>query len=45
MGKLSSDRDEQLSEIYDRLQELKNDLVEVVDNEFDKEQEVRGNGS
>ncbi len=40
MGKLSGDRDEQLSEIYDRLQELKNDLAEIVDNEFDEEQET-----
>ncbi|MEE3482376.1 MAG: hypothetical protein VZQ80_10395 [Lachnospiraceae bacterium] len=40
MGKLSGDRDEQLSDIYDRLQELKNDLAEIVDNEFDEEQET-----
>lgn len=40
MGKMSGDRDEQLSDIYDRLQGLKNDLVEIVDNEFDEEQEA-----
>lgn len=40
MGKISGDQDEQLSEIYDRLQELKNDLAEIVDNEFDEEQEA-----
>lgn len=40
MGKLSGDRVEQLSDIYDRLQELKNDLAEIVDNEFDEEQEA-----
>lgn len=40
MEKLIGDRDEQLSEIYDRLQELKNDLAEIVDNEFDEEQEA-----
>ena len=40
MGKISGDRDEQLSEIYDRLQELKNDLAAIVDNEFDEEQET-----
>lgn len=39
MGKLSGDRDEQLFEIYDRLQELKNDLAGIVDNEFNEEQE------
>ena len=40
MGEMSGNRDEQLSEIYDRLQELKNDLAEIVDNEFDEEQET-----
>lgn len=40
MGRIKGDRDEQLSDIYDRLQGLKNDLVEIVDNEFDEEQEA-----
>ncbi len=40
MGKLSGDRNEQLSDIYGRLQELKNDLAEIVDNEFHEEQEA-----
>lgn len=40
MGRIKGDRDEQLSDIYDRLQGLKNDLAEIVDNEFDEEQEA-----
>lgn len=30
MGKMKGDRNDQLSDIYDRLQELKNDLAEIV---------------
>lgn len=37
---MSGDRNEQLSDIYGRLQELKNDLAEIVDNEFHEEQEA-----
>ena len=40
MGKMKGDRNDQLSDIYDRLQELKNDLAEIVNDEFDEEQET-----